>query len=89
MVNIISNIANRFIWFSNVDRKHKNRINYNYFRQIRALFKVDKIAFANRNTWSLGAGRFILRFAVVNYSISKENVVLTRYSIDEFNIFGI
>ena len=49
IVNIISNIVNRFIWFSNVDRKHKNRINYNYFRQIWAFFKVDKIAFANRS----------------------------------------
>ena len=35
MVNINANIVNRFIWFANVDRKYKNRINYNYFRQIR------------------------------------------------------
>jgi hypothetical protein len=32
---------------------------------------------------------FFLRFDVANYSISKENVVLIRYSIEEFDIFGI
>jgi len=88
MVNIISTIVNRFIWFSNIDRKHKNRINYNYFDKF-GLFKVNKLAFANRNTWFLGAGRVFLRFDVYNYSISKENVVLIRYSIEEFDIFGI